>query len=170
MRSYRDNLDTPIGTALSDRPLPPIPPAHLRSRCCGGGGGGGADGNGAGLSRMVRSKKKKKPLGQWPPAEYALPDTIEGIEAGRAERRLGEMLKETPKATGAAGRGKKGAKRGTLLEPRIKSPTLASLNIDKKLSARSQKLAGLSETIFENKVSTWRDRVVTGGENTKERS
>jgi len=94
MRSYRDNLDKPIGTSLPDRPLPPIPPAHLRSRCRGGDGGG-TNGNDAGVFRMVWSKRKKKPLDQWPPAELALPDTIEEIERGRRIEHQ-ELFQEPP--------------------------------------------------------------------------
>lgn len=48
--------------------------------------------------------------------------------------RLGEMLKATPKNTGAAGGGKKDAPRGSIVEPRDTTPTLADLGIDKKVS------------------------------------
>ena len=62
------------------------------------------------------------------------------------------MLKAAPKAKGTKGqlRGKKGAKRGTLSEPRIEDPpTLASVGITKKESSRSQELAAVSEAEFE---------------------
>jgi hypothetical protein len=57
----------------------------------------------------------------------------------RAERRLGELLAEQPKATGGEQYHK--APTGTNSEP---VPTLASQGIDKKLSSRSQHLAALS--------------------------
>ena len=77
----------------------------------------------------------------------------------RAERRLGEMLAEVPKNTGAAGGGKKTGPRGTFTEPRDTTPTLADIGVDKKLSARSQKLAAVPAPEFESKLANWRDRV-----------
>ncbi|HJZ55891.1 MAG TPA: hypothetical protein VKE74_13060 [Gemmataceae bacterium] len=58
---------------------------------------------------------------------------------------MGEMLKATEKNTGAAGRGEKGAKRGSLVEPPIETPTLADLGISKKESSDAQTLATLKE-------------------------
>lgn len=66
----------------------------------------------------------------------------------QAERRLGELLKAAPKNTGAAGGGKKDAPRGSIVEPRDTTPTLADLGIDKKLSARAQRLAELPAETF----------------------
>jgi hypothetical protein len=62
-------------------------------------------------------------------------------------RKLGEILKATPKNTGVAGkagpgRGKPGAKK----EPGLnEAPTLDELGLTKKESAIAQKLAGLSD-------------------------
>lgn len=68
----------------------------------------------------------------------------------RAERRLGEVLEQMPKATGAAAGGKKDGPRGTYLEPRGSAPTLSELGIDKKLSSRAQRLAAIPEEEFES--------------------
>lgn len=68
-----------------------------------------------------------------------------------AMRKLGEILKATPKNTGVAGkagpgRGKPGAKK----EPGLnEAPTLDELGLTKKESAIAQKLAGLSDKAFD---------------------
>lgn len=60
-----------------------------------------------------------------------------------ATRKLGEILKATPKATGEI-------RRGTKLEPRETAvPTLEELGLTKKESAVAQKLASLPEKQFE---------------------
>lgn len=82
----------------------------------------------------------------------------------RAERRLGEMLAETPKATGAAGGGKKTGPRGTFTEPRDTTPTLADMGIDKKLSARSQKIAAVPEKEYKKELASWRTRIESGSD------
>lgn len=65
----------------------------------------------------------------------------------RAERRLGEILQAMPKAAGVkmAGRDSFG---GTKTEPPKNAPTLAEIGIDKKTSARAQKLAALPDETF----------------------
>lgn len=65
-----------------------------------------------------------------------------------AERKLGEILREAPKATG----GEHGGRRpldGARAEPSNPTPTLRDLGIDKKTSARAQRLAALPEETFE---------------------
>lgn len=54
----------------------------------------------------------------------------------RAElgERLDEILAAMPQNIGAAAGGKKDAPRGSIVEPRDTAPTLADLDIDKKLS------------------------------------
>ena len=80
----------------------------------------------------------------------------------RAERRLGEMIrvqKETVGlATGTAGLGRPSLG-GTYKEPPKTIPTLADAGIDKKLSARAQKMAAVPEEKFEGMLGEWRDRV-----------
>lgn len=75
----------------------------------------------------------------------------------RAERRVGEIMQEERAAgllaKGAAGRGKKGAKRGSLEDPRIKLPTLTSRGVDKHLADRARKLAAMSDAKFERVVT-----------------
>ena len=70
----------------------------------------------------------------------------------QAERRLGEILRDMPKATGVrmAGRDAVG---GYTSEPPKESPTLAEIGIDKRTSSRAQKLAALPETKFAAVVS-----------------
>jgi site-specific DNA-methyltransferase (adenine-specific) len=64
----------------------------------------------------------------------------------RAELRLGEILKSSPKAP--AGRKKIGSKS----EP-ISSPTLAQAGIDRKLAARAQKLTEVPKAEFEKAIA-----------------
>jgi len=72
----------------------------------------------------------------------------------RAERRLGELLTSTPRAKGVVGRDKKGQTRGSRGVPRVvEPPSLAELGIDKKLSARAQKLAKIPERQFEESIA-----------------
>lgn len=71
----------------------------------------------------------------------------------RAERRLGELLKDAPKAKGASAGGKKESSRGPYQEPRDKTPTLAESGISKKLSSRAQKLASIPVEQFEDALS-----------------
>lgn len=63
-----------------------------------------------------------------------------------AERKLGAILRESPKATG----GQPYQSTGSEVEPVEKpAPTLADLGIDKKTSARAQRLADLPDETFE---------------------
>lgn len=59
-----------------------------------------------------------------------------------AERKLGSILANAPKNQGTLSR-------GTKLEPRDETPTLAELGINRKTSSRAQKLAKLPEETFE---------------------
>jgi hypothetical protein len=80
----------------------------------------------------------------------------------RAERRLGELIKAQKATVGlqAGARGRSGGgTRGSRKEPQLEAPpTLADAGIDKKLSARAQKLADLPESEFERRVAAWRAR------------
>src|SRR5437867_975154 len=81
----------------------------------------------------------------------------------RAERRLGELLREQ-KATvgfnrGAAAGGRKESSRGPYVEPRDTSATLVDIGIDKKLSSRAQKLAAIPDEGFQSMLEEWRRRV-----------
>lgn len=58
-----------------------------------------------------------------------------------ALRKLGEMLKDTPKNAGSRGVGKSGVP--------LENPTLQELGLDKKTSSIAQKLANLPEKAFE---------------------
>lgn len=62
-----------------------------------------------------------------------------------ALRKLGEMLKDAPKNTGAAGIGTSAVPK----ENRTTTPTLADLGLDKKTSSIAQKLAELPDDAFE---------------------
>jgi phage N-6-adenine-methyltransferase len=76
----------------------------------------------------------------------------------RAERRLGEMLAQAPKAKNRPGPGR--GKAGSPAAPALPSapPTLAELGIGKKLSARSQKAAAMPEPVFQGKLANWRKK------------
>jgi hypothetical protein len=76
----------------------------------------------------------------------------------RAERRVGQLLAQTPKATG-------GLLRGTVAVPReMQGETLADLGVTKKESAQAQRLAALPEEKFEAAVETvQRQAAETGG-------
>ena len=75
-----------------------------------------------------------------PPERGGLPRIPIKIEA---LRKLGEMLKDAPKNTGAAGI-------GTSAVPKEnRTPTLADLGLDKKTSSIAQKLAELPDDAFE---------------------
>ncbi len=66
-----------------------------------------------------------------------------------ALRRVGELRREIPKNTGAAGGGKKASSRGAYLEPRDTAPTNEDLGLTKKVSSLSQQLAALPKPAFE---------------------
>lgn len=73
----------------------------------------------------------------------------------RAERRLGQML-DAEKQAGRLGKGiRKCANEEHL--------TLEDVGIDRKLSARSQKIGGIGEQAFEAMVDSMRDRIAGGG-------
>ena len=54
----------------------------------------------------------------------------------RAELRLGEILKATPKNPGTRMKGRRKGIGSSIVEPPTNSPTLASAGIDRKLAAR----------------------------------
>ena len=58
------------------------------------------------------------------------------------EIKLGEILKATPRAIGAAGGGKRKGLRGSLVSPRNNTPTIADLGLDKKTSMKAKRLRG----------------------------
>ncbi len=73
----------------------------------------------------------------------------------RAEYKLGQILQATDLNHGALRRGAKS-------EPRNARPTLDEIGVDKKLSARSQKLASISERAIEARIAAWRERAERG--------
>ena len=81
----------------------------------------------------------------------------------RAERRYGEMIVEIKHKTGlnAGSRGQlvgRHASGGFATKPpEDPRPTLSDLGADKKLSARSQRLAEVPPKAFERAIVTWRD-------------
>ncbi len=87
----------------------------------------------------------------------------------RAELRLGEMIaaqKETVGlATGAAGIGRSAS--AVPEEYRTQPPTLAEAGIDKKLSARAQKLASLSPEEFEERIARAKREAIASVELTR---
>ncbi len=86
----------------------------------------------------------------------------------RAERRLGEMLRDQKAAGGMSKGGRKTT--GSSKEPvshvidSIEEPIkLAEIGVDKKLSARAQKIAAVPEAEFESEVADWREKVEEEG-------
>lgn len=81
----------------------------------------------------------------------------------RAERRLGEMLREQKETvglnTGTQGFGRPSLGGSSEEPPKSDIPTLADVGIDKKLSSRAQKVADIPEDKFESIMGEWRDRV-----------
>lgn len=73
----------------------------------------------------------------------------------RAERRLGELLKKTPKHEGGRPSQTPNNESGV--------STLDDQGIDYRLSSRSQKLADISEPEFEEQVVDWREEREHGG-------
>ncbi len=76
----------------------------------------------------------------------------------RAERRLGEIIKQQKETTGL----NKGGRRhstGSPEAPVDALPTLADAGIDKKLSSRAQKMAAVPEPEFESRIGEWRDEI-----------
>jgi len=71
----------------------------------------------------------------------------------RAERRAGQLLNETPKATGAPGPGR--GKAGTEAGPAFtQAKTLANLGVSKKQSAKWQAVAALPDDQFEGALNS----------------
>jgi N6-adenosine-specific RNA methylase IME4 len=76
----------------------------------------------------------------------------------RAERRVGELIRDQ-KASVGLNQGKRGD-RGSRSAPRSDTrPTLADAGIDKKLSARAQRLAAVPARQFNGMLGEWRDRI-----------
>lgn len=72
----------------------------------------------------------------------------------RAERRLGEMLQDSPKNVGARGIGVSAIPKWNDTPPK-----LSDLGIDPKLSMRAQKVAAIPVEKFEGLIGEWRERV-----------
>lgn len=68
----------------------------------------------------------------------------------RAERKLGEMLKETEKNDGAKGLGSN--QHLVRLQPATAPPKLSDLGIEKTQSSRWQKIADLPDEVFEQEI------------------
>jgi N6-adenosine-specific RNA methylase IME4 len=85
----------------------------------------------------------------------------------RAERRLGQLLIEE-KAAGRLASGTRGqlsgrdASGGARVAPPEERPKLADLGIDKHLSARAQRIAGVEEGAFEAAIARARKRIREG--------
>jgi len=76
----------------------------------------------------------------------------------RAERRMGELLREMPKNTGAKGSQVTGTKKVPLKDS---APTLHDLNITKKESARCQKVAKMPEPEFDQRIKDLKEKQET---------
>lgn len=74
--------------------------------------------------------------------------------------RLGELLKDMPKAKGASAGGKKESPRGSYLVLRDNSGTLSDLGISKKLSSKCQRLAAARYAIELEREAKERQKAV----------
>lgn len=99
---------------------------------------------------------KARPMTDLPSGKYRV------IYRERAERRLGQMIKEQKETAGLAkgnagpGRGKAGSKAGLAFN---NAPTLSAVGISKKLSAQAQKKAEIPESIFEKRLREQRFQI-----------
>ena len=78
----------------------------------------------------------------------------------RAERRAGEILDETPKASGGEYGGKPKTD-GSRAQPSNPTPTLADLGVTKTESSRWQRLARLDDDAFELRVTAMKRQAVS---------
>lgn len=76
----------------------------------------------------------------------------------KAERRLGQLLAKMPKNKGAKGSIVTGSKRVPVKD---EAPTLKDMGVDKKLSARSQKIAKIQDEDFDKIVKSAREKITT---------
>lgn len=76
----------------------------------------------------------------------------------RAERRLGELTREQPKAAGARGTGANQHRGAVATSDRTSVPTLKSQGIDKRDAAKWQQLAAIPEKKFDRFVETTRSK------------
>ena len=84
----------------------------------------------------------------------------------RAERRLGELLAETDKSSGAKGIGKSSKtpiKSAVTREDRTPKKTLNELGLSKNESARAQKVSKIPEPVFNEKLEELDRRVLVDG-------
>lgn len=87
---------------------------------------------------------------------------IHGIELRlRAERRLGEMMAEAPKAVGTKGQftGKTSTGKVTMTVPETKTPNLKSQGIDENLAKRARTLAKMPKAEFNGKIRNLKAQV-----------
>jgi hypothetical protein len=80
----------------------------------------------------------------------------------RAERRLGEMIRQQKETVGlnqgASAGGTKETPRGPITAPRDTRPTLADVGISKRLSSRSQAIAAIPSEEFEDTLAEHREQ------------
>ena len=149
-------------------------PAHPAAAGTGGGNGQDEEGGGGGVNQLVRYDAACKALAEAKSVDEvkSIRNKAEAIRAYarqaknrdlefdaceiriRAERRLGGMIVAQKKTVGLArpAIGSKiiGSKRVPMKDTR---PTLAEAGIDKKLSARAQKIASIPEDKFEGMMA-----------------
>jgi hypothetical protein len=85
----------------------------------------------------------------------------------RAERRLGQVI-EAAKEAGLFRQGRQAKKKPST--DFLERPTLADAGIDSKLSARAQSRADMAPELFEDMVTTTRERIAASGAKTLETS
>jgi hypothetical protein len=85
----------------------------------------------------------------------------------RAERRLGEII-DAAKEAGLFRQGRQAKKKSS--KDFLDRPTLADAGIDSKLSQRAQSRADMAPELFEDMISTTRERIAASGAKTLETS
>lgn len=82
----------------------------------------------------------------------------------RAERRLGELIREQKETVGLNQGGRPPEKTTADEEGVLQQPTLAEAGIDYKLSSHAQRVAAIPEPEFESIVSEWREALETAND------
>ena len=81
---------------------------------------------------------------------------IEAMEIrADAERKLGQLLEDMPRNTGARGIGTSAVPNGN------RTPTLSDIGVSKKLSMQSRQFAGLNDEAWEAHKAEWREEMAT---------
>jgi N6-adenosine-specific RNA methylase IME4 len=82
----------------------------------------------------------------------------------RAERRIGELIRDQKATVGLATGGQPYQKATGSEKNPVEKPTLADAGIDKRLADRARKLAVVPEKTFESRITAWREEAQAANE------